>query len=213
MASKAERLRRKKRASLDELCAVPSVARREKQARQNGRFTKVEEDPRAAFLNARCRRFGIDQTDENRSRMAGVHLCCDLGFVLEAACKPADIAPLWDVFSRWCRAEAVYRARYVGQREQPASAALTMVPETMETDPSLTVDVRSQDERDRDAVSGWMRWQGFFGHLPAQHRTVLHNARRQDGPVLWSGAATEAGLLALEALRGLAEAEGRRGVS
>ena len=211
MASKAERLRRKKRASLDELCAVPSVARREKQARQNGRFTKVEEDPRAAFLNARCRRFGIDQTDENRSRMAGVHLCCDLGFVLEAACKPADIAPLWDVFSRWCRAEAVYRARYVGQREQPASAALTMVPEPMETDPSLTVDVRSQDERDRDAVSGWMRWQGFLGHLPAQHRTVLHNARRQDGPVLWSGAATEAGLLALEALRGLAEAEGRRG--
>lgn len=100
-----------------------------------------------------------------------------------------------------------------GQREQPASAALTMVPEPMETDPSLTVDVRSQDERDRDAVSGWMRWQGFLGHLPAQHRTVLHNARRQDGPVLWSGAATEAGLLALEALRGLAEAEGRRGVS
>ena len=201
--------RRQRKAQLDG-AGLPSLARiprREKQARENGRFTKVEEDPCITALNARCTRFGIPADEKGRGIVKGQHMCCDIGFVLEAICRPDERSKLWDVFHRWTRAEVTYRVRYIGQREQPASAALMMVHDRIETDPSLIVDVRDDDQRDRDAVNVWMRWQGFLGHLPKEQASILHCARRGDGPALWQDKKpTALGKLAVEALRGLADA-------
>lgn len=192
--SKAEKLRKhRERQQFAELAAIP---RREKPHREGGKFArKKEEDPRKAALDRRCLRFGIKANDDNRARVSKQHMCCDLGFVIEAKRKPDDVAQLWDVFSRWCRAEANYQTRYVGQSEGPQSAAITLIHETMETDPSLTVDSRTQDERDRDAVNGWMRWRGFIGHLSSAQATLLHQARRGEG-ALW----TDGSLLPAEIL-------------
>lgn len=193
------------------LPGLAGIPRREKQARNNGRFAKVEDDPCITALSARCTRLGIAPDQKGMDIVKGQHMCCDIGFVLEATCRPDERAKLWDVFHRWTRAEVTYRVRYIGQREQPASAALMMVHDRMETDPSLTVDVRDDDQRDRDAVNGWMRWQGFLGHLPKEQTTILHCARRGDGPVLWQDKrATAYGLAAVEALRGLAEVSERK---
>lgn len=192
------------------------IPKRDKQPRnREGQFARPPEDPRRDALNARCIRFGLDPSARNREIVVAPWMGCDLGFVIEARTSGKDHmhqkARLWDVFSRWARAEATYRARYLGQREQPAGAALQMIPDRMETDQSATVDVRSPDDRDRDAVTGWMRWQGFLGHLSRDASTVLHHARRNDGPTLWyDGQPTPAGLIALAALRDLADVSERK---
>ena len=198
------------------VAALKPIPKREAQPRdREGRFSRPPVDPRRETLDSRCRRFGLTPNDDNREIVGSSWMGCDLGFVIEARTSGRDHmhqkARHWDVFSRWSRAEATYRARYLGQGEQPASAALQMIPDRMETDSSATVDLRTPDERDRDAVSSWMRWQGFLGHLPRESRTVLHCARRGDGPALWrDGEPTPAGLVALDALRDLSDVTERR---
>jgi len=74
----------------------------------------------------------------------------------------------------------------------------------METDTSMHVDLRTDEERDRQAVSGYMRWQGYLGHLDAKQASALRQAERGNGKVLWvDGQATIAGVYALDALIGL----------
>lgn len=201
----AKKRRKKARITLPG-CGLAPVPRRTAQPRnREGRFTRPEEDPRRQVLDARCARFGLDPNARNREIVKSPWMGCDMGFVIETRCGDQEAAKLWDVFSRWSRAEATYRARYLGRGEQPAGAALQMVPERIETDPSATVDARTADERDRDAVSSWMRWRGFLGHMSADMQTLLHGARRGDGPPLWlDQKPTPTGLVALEALRHLA---------
>lgn len=210
--TKANRARKKlaeKRRRALASAGLPELApikRRDAQARKNGRFIKIEEDPTITALNARCARLGIPADEKGRSIAKGQHLCCDLGYVLEYCCKPDERARLWDVFHRWTRAEVTYRVRYIGQGGQPASAALMMVHDSIETDPSLIVDVRDDEQRDRDAVNGWMRWQGYLGHLDVPYREMLTFARVGYGPVLWwEGQPTPKGMIALRGLRLLAD--------
>lgn len=211
----AKKRARKARKALDG-CELAPIPRRTAQPRdREGRFHRPEEDPRRQALDSRCVRFGLEPSARNREVVKSPWMGCDMGFVIETRSYAQDEARpwasrLWDVFSRWSRAEATYRARYLGQLEQPAGAALQMVPERIETDPSATVDARTADERDRDAVNVWMRWQGFLGHMSADMQSRLHSARRGDGPLLWLDfKPTPAGLVALEALRHLADVSER----
>lgn len=212
--SKTDRQRKRDKAKADWKASVQlaPVAKRAQQPRnREGRFERPAEDPQREALNSRCRRFGVPANAHNRETMRTPWMGCDLGFVIHARCKEREAARLWDVFSRWSRAEATYRIRYLGQGEQPAGAALQMIPDRMETDQSATVDVRTPEERDRDAVTVWMRWQGFLGHLSSDARTALHGARREDGRELWGGGEpTSAGLAALDALIDLAAASERK---
>lgn len=205
--SKLDRKRKREKAKQNWQGVTLAPVPRQK-ARGAARMREIRDKPQHEVLNARCVRFGLAPNAKNRDIVRSPWMCCDLGFVIEARCGNAEAARLWDVFARWCRAEATYRARYLGQSEQPAAAALLMIPERMESDQSATVDLRTPDERDRDAVRAWMHWQGLLGHLSASQRTALQCARREDGPALWRDCApTTAGGVALESLRALAEVE------
>ncbi len=212
--SKQDRMKKREKAKGDWKAAVklaPVPKRAEQPRNREGRFSRPAEDPRREALNSRCIRFGLAPNARNREIVKSPWMCCDIGFVIEASCGDREAARLWDVFARWVRAEATYRARYLGQGEQPAGAALQMIPDRIETDQSATVDVRTSDERDRDAVNAWMRWQGHLGHLPAAMRVLLHGARREDGAALWHDKGpTHVGLAALGALRRLADVAERK---
>lgn len=172
----------------------------------NWREVKEAKDPCTPALNARCIRFGLAPNRTNRRIVSGAHMSCEIGFVMEARLKDADVSRLWSVWQAWCSAERTYRVRILGVGDGPQCSAVPMLPEDMQTDQSATVDVRSDDERNRDAVNGWMRWRGFVGHLSAQERAALNQARTGDGPALWSaGKPTAPGLFALHALSALAD--------
>lgn len=70
----------------------------------------------------------------------------------------------------------------------------------------MRVDMRSDDERDRQAVSTWMRWRGYLGCVDATMRTLIHQAERGTGKELWrDGAPTREGRWTLTGLKKLAE--------
>ncbi|WP_136685684.1 hypothetical protein [Falsirhodobacter xinxiangensis] len=213
MASHAEKRRKKQHARAIKSMAgfdLAPVPRRQEQTREGGRFVKTQEDPRNAALNVRCIRFGLTPNRSNRHKVSGPHMACDIGFVMEACCGDREVSRLWDTWQGWGAAERAYRLRYLGQAETPASSAIAMLPEPMQTDEGHTIDTRSPDERDRDAVNNWMRWRGSLGFLSSHEQSLLQAARREVGPTLWDAGPTSHGREVLNALRRLADIAEKR---
>lgn len=198
MTSRREARRRRKAAK-----ELPKLApvEKPKQHRVDGRFAR-DEDPREVALTARTRRMsGLSMKDA-----ADPMLTCELGCVIHSKCKPDEAARLWSVWQAYCAAERTYRIRIIGTTGDPQGAAIQMIPDTLQADPSFRADTRTDDEKDRDAVNNWMRWQGYLGHLGAREASALRQAERGTGKPLWaSNRATQAGSYAFSALRCLAE--------
>ena len=185
---------------------LPALApvKRKKQARGPGGQFVADPEPMRVALSARARHYTGKDSEDTRRAMKGVHMGNQLGWVLECEESSKDARrDLWATFEVWCAAEANYRRRYLGQSETAKGAAIGYVPDRMETDKSHSVDLRTSDERDRDAVNTWMRWKGYLGHLSALHCSALHQARLGQGDLWKDSVPTRAGLLALVALRAL----------
>jgi len=188
---------------------LPDVPRRQPngQARQR---TEGATDPRKTALQARCRIAGKPDTLKDRLALSGQHSGSQIGLVMQHMLTPRETADLWQTYQAWCTAEATYRRRYLGQGEFAKGASIKAVPERMETDTSHTVDLRTSDEKDADAVTSWMRWQGQLGMIEADQRTALHDARLERA-VLWADAApTQRGIQAVRALQALHLVVGRK---
>lgn len=201
MTSKAERRRHKRAKS-----ALPELApiERKEQHRVGGRFAK-EEDPQKTALEARQRRFGTHDTQKAKDAAQSAYLGAEIGYLIQSECKPDEAARLWDVWQAYGAAERTYRIRYIGTTGEPQGAAIQMVPEQVQADPSMRVDLREPEERDRQAVANWMRWQGLLGQIDKASASALRQAERGSGRCLWrDGAPTASGRFALAALRELA---------
>lgn len=199
MTSKAE-AKRRRRAKRE----FPSLAPIEKQQQHRvaGKFAR-DDDPRKTARTARERQLGGKRADAALDPILG-H---EIGYVIQSECKPDLAKRLWDTWQAYSAAERTYRVRYIGQTGEPKGASMQMVTERMETDKSMHVDLRTEEERDTQAVSGYMRWQGYLGHLDAQQASALRQAERGNGKALWvDGKATQAGIFALNALIGLRNA-------
>ncbi|MGB1216029.1 MAG: hypothetical protein ACPG4X_21890 [Pikeienuella sp.] len=134
-------------------------------------------------------------------------LGCEMGRVVHFYYERPAASRLWDTWQAYCGAERTYRMLKIGATGDPQGAAIQMVPEPMQTDQSLRVDMRDEEQRLRDAVSNYMRWQGFLGMLLVRGRAgALRQAERGIGKPLWQeGSPTQAGLFAVQALNELAE--------
>lgn len=203
--SKAAKRRAKK-----ELPGLAEVPKR----RTDGRRREYQEgatDPRKAALTKRCRVFGIEPTKANREALSGQQAGAQLGMVMLKECKKGEIPRLWSIWQDFCAAERNYRGRILGVSASPKGAAITMVPEKIETDPSHKVDTRDSDTRDQDAVNTYMRWRGHLGYLPNRQASLLLAAEREEGPDIWSEGPTSHGKATLNALKALADVVDQRG--
>ncbi len=168
---------------------------------------EAPEDPRAVVIGARARIM---------SKKPGAEMLLDLfgdpaGQAISIGARNEDEArKLWDVFKRYDQADDVYFRRIIGRSRFPNVAKLEMLPEPVETRDDDRPDDRTPDQRDRDASNGWMRWQGFLGHLAAHERAAITDAsRRRGGDLQRSGVLTTAGAAFVAAMRTLKEIEGR----
>lgn len=177
--TQAER-RRQKRASRTVTAPEPD---RSQQRLNTGRGRPSAAD--IAALNVRCLRFGIVPSEGARQAMRAVWAGDDLGLVLMRTCRSEDrIRELWTVWQGFTSAARVYRSRVLSCGGV-ANAALPMLPEQMQTDVSHSVDIRSSDERDRDAVLGWLRWTKRLGEMAPFDRMTLIDMERGAGKELW----------------------------
>lgn len=115
--------------------------------------------------------------------------------------EQADLAAAWAALSA---ARRNYRVRCIGLSGDPQGAAIGMIPDSMQTDPSLRVDLRTSDERDYAAKRAWAEWQARISALPTPHHIwALRGAL--DGFMgegrLWDGSPTRYGASAAAALK------------
>lgn len=192
---------------------IPALAKieKKKQPRQGGRFTMAD-DPQETALMARARHLDVDYSRAAKPALACPQMGHPLGVVMLVVCDKSDVARLWSVFYGFCQAERTYRMRYLGQSGSPKGATIQMAHERFETEQSHTVDVRSNEEKDRDAVNNWMRWRGYIGHLRSEMASLLYAAERGDGPVLVRGPQpTDSGRETLKALMALSDVSETKG--
>lgn len=80
---------------------------------------------------------------------------------------------LWAAYRGLTGAEAAYARVSLGMSLHAKTAKIEMMPERMETRADDKPDLRSEDERHRDAVNTWMRWQGYMGHLLSSEQSAI----------------------------------------
>jgi hypothetical protein len=124
---------------------------------------------------------------------------------------PDEAPQLWQVWCALDAARSTYRARTHGKTADPQNATLPMLSEPMQTDQSPRVDLREPDEKDRDAIAAWQRWEARIDRLePPMLRWALRDPLDGTAGALWlDGRPTHRGRNAVTALRRLAEGKVR----
>jgi len=177
-----------------------------KKRQPNGQHRKRAEspsDPRKTALQARAAHFSGKNTKEAMAAVSGQHISSQLGMVIQAESGDKHVSKVWPTFQAWCMAETSYRRRYLGQGEFAKCASIQMEPDRFEADNGHTVDLRDDEQKDKDAINAWMCWQGYLGHLSATQRSALHNARLERAQLWRDRKPTQRGLYTLEALNAL----------
>lgn len=128
----------------------------------------------------------------------------DMGRCILALYQGQERADLSDAWAAISAARRNYRLRYIGQSGDPQGASIGMIPDQMQTDPSLRIDLRTPDERDTAAKRAWADWQARIASLPTPHHIwALRGAL--DGFMgegrLWDGSPTRYGVSAVAALK------------
>jgi len=123
-----------------------------------------------------------------------------------------DRRALINVWQGISAAWANYCARCLSIAPTAQGAALPMLPDSMQTDQSARVDLRTTEERDLAARRAWDGWSAAFNALPYAEALAVAQASRGDGPVLWDAdrlEPTRHGVLAVKALAALHHARNR----
>ena len=197
MTSKAQRKRRKKAAQI----TMPGGESLPQRVEGAGRPRKTAEEPRKTVADARMRRTGIKDSNDACQPICGT----DLGLCIQALSTGDEFRALSEAWAAISASHRNYRMLYIGQTGHPKGAAIAMVPEPLETDQALTIDIRTADERIRAAKASWGAWQGMIDALPAPPmKWAIEGALNGflgDGALWRDAAPTTTGKTAVTALR------------
>ncbi|MBL3586352.1 hypothetical protein JMM61_13290 [Rhodovulum sulfidophilum] len=83
-----------------------------------------------------------------------------------------------------------------------------MLTERFEISGDDDLDLRSEDEKARAAVTNWMRWQGYLGHLDRWQQAAIWGAVREQTALIRDRQATDEGRGYVQALRKLSALTG-----
>ena len=202
MMTKNQKRQRKRRISLAGGQSAPQPATQGRRA-----DLEMAEDARRAPMEARLRVAGIPMTQEAIKAAVAPSYGHDVGLCIHATVKGEDASKAWDTFSHLSASYRNYMAFYIGQTGNPQCAAITMIPEPMETDPSLRVDLRTHEEKVRAAKASWAAWEKRIASLPfPQMRWAINGTLRGflgEG-ILWKDAKpTDTGRTVVAALRAM----------
>ena len=207
MTSKAARRGRKRKAAPVNLHGEPT--------KHSGRYPSGKakpEDPRKTALQARCRRAGISDPKEAASALLGTEmgLCINaLATGKDEDAKKQELANLTEAWQAISASFRNYRLLVIGQTADPQGAAIGMIPDKVETDPSLRIDLRTHEERVEAAKRSKAQWDARIAALPVPNMKwsllgALEGFLGED--TLWrEQSPTPLGRLAVEALRRVAQ--------
>ncbi|WP_312529954.1 hypothetical protein [Paracoccus sp. (in: a-proteobacteria)] len=198
MASKAAKLRARRNRG-----TVASMTKAWEKETPN---PEREQDPRIVVLSARARHMArpIGEIDHQIwGEPAGQAIA--IGSV-----DKAEADRLWAAFKKVDMADDAYMRRIIGKHRFPNVSKAEFLPESFETNPDDVPDNRTADEKDRDAVNGWMRMQGLLGCLAGHERHSIASIMRRRVDPVKGGQLTTAGLAFVAAIRMLDERMNKR---
>jgi hypothetical protein len=175
-------LDKRERLKLPELAGVP----RKPKAKLRGQARMVEidqeraDDAQRTVLEARARMIGVNpDSREDRDEMRAQSYGDEAGRAISLYRKGEARQRLLDAYRGLTAAEERYHRIVLGKSIHAKTAKIEMEPERLETSADdAPPDLRSEDDRHRDAVNTWMRWKGYTQCLCAAHRNALWNASR-----------------------------------
>jgi len=210
MTSKAERLRNKRRAKLD----LPELAKvgNPRKLQGRARMAQIEADPEArhTVLDARARMMGLDPAT-SREEMARQAYGEAAGRAIRSFCDPDSAARLWRVYTGLTQANDRYHRMVLGVSMHPKVAKIETEPERFGTRADDQVDLRSEDERHRDAVNAWTRWHGYLMHLSAHEQTAIWDVVKGRIEPMTPEGITPRGIRFVEALQKVSEVVDQQG--
>lgn len=132
----------------------------------------------------------------------------DVGYCANYLLSAKEADDVVKAFNHMRACHRNYQVFYVGTTGTPQCAAIAMIPEPMETDPSLRVDLRTHDEKVRAAKASWQAWEKRIAALPfPQMKWAINGTLRGflgEG-TLWKDAKpTDTGRTVVAALRAMA---------
>ena len=161
-----------------------------------------QEDPRVVALAARERMTGRKGQDALDPALA-----TDLGRCIVHLTHGDERRALLDVWGGISASHRNYRMLIIGQTGDAKGANIGMVPEPLETDQSLRVDLRSHEDRVRAAKEGWEAWSKRLRGLPLPTMTWAVRGALEgfmgDAQLWKDRSPTTMGILAVEAIRRL----------
>lgn len=191
--TRASRKNRARKAQGIDPHALASIPKRQ----PNGQKRRAD-DARAVAKAARVTHCAVAPDDALDPILA-----TDMGRCIAKLATGDDRRALEDAWHAISAAHRNYRQRYLGTTGDPQAAALPMLAEPTETDPSLRVDLRTPGERDDAAKRAWVEWQARINALPLGLRWAIRGAL--EGFIgegrLWDRGPTATGSAAVQALR------------
>ncbi len=197
--TKAARRRSKRRITLAGGEAVPQPA-------AQGRRSDLEprEPADAVALAARARLTGCS-VEEARDVLASDDMGRCIRWAVRDDRTRRELLDVWQGLSAsWHN----YATRCLSLTTTPQAASLPMLPNPMQTDPSLRVDLRTAEERDEAARNSWFAWLDDLMALPSENRHALRGHLQGYGAPVWDAdraRPTAGGRLAVKALSSLHE--------
>jgi len=199
MTSKAKKAR-KARVTLAGGQQIPQRA-----TGRDRRHTNQPEDATKTAAQARTRHSGIADPKDAIQPLRGT----DMGLCIDALTKGDECKALENTWQAISASRYNYLRLYVGQTGNPQGSAIAMLPEPMQADVSLRVDLRTAEEKVAAAKASWGGWDAKIKALPTPlHIWALKGAL--DGflgeATLWRDQApTDKGRVAVDALRKVGE--------
>lgn len=130
---------------------------------RQGKRNDMTPDARRETLATRCRLVGLPDTDEARKSVSAPEYGCAVGRTIAA---DPDRADLWQAVCHMRRVWVAYD-RAIGAPSRHAKCLAILAPtEAMTADASSPApDLRTPEDRDRQAVSAYMSLRGWLGHV------------------------------------------------
>ncbi|TNE54818.1 MAG: hypothetical protein EP341_05655 [Sphingomonadales bacterium] len=197
--------RRAKRAKLAGLPELAEVERREIDGgttrKRRTAAGKREKAPDRVALEARARQMGSDDVEAMRSQALGEAA----GMAIHLLSSGDKANMLWGAYSGLTAAEARYHRVVLGVQMTAKVSKIETMPETFEARPDDNPDLRSEDERHRDASNSWASWLAIFNRLSLGERAIIQAVSRGWCEPVKDGKITDRGREFVQAVAALAD--------
>lgn len=139
----------------------------------------------------------------NRSTLLDPIMCEQAGQAITLAADGDEAAKLWEVFTAYDRAHGTYSRLVLGRSRFPSISKMEFMPERLETRADDRPDLRTEDERVRDARNAMAAWDAHMAKLRPWERHIIAGVVRQAETLHDLGVLTVAGRSFVAAVRRL----------